>query len=106
MRFVRALPVLLLLAAPLAAQVKKGAKPADLDKAAFGAGNLPSGWSARTDATGKEGEIKFVVMDKGYHVTLGPAAILWRATDKVDGPFHAVARCLHCEGDGREFAPG
>jgi len=91
MRFVRALPVLLLLAAPLAAQAKKGAKPADPDKPAAGGGNLPAGWSARTDAKGKEGEIKFVVMDKGYHVTLGPATILWRATDKVDGSFHVVA---------------
>lgn len=91
MRFVRALPLLLLLATPLAAQAKKGAKPADPDKPVSGGGNLPAGWSARTDAKSKEGEVRFVVMDKGYHVTLGPATILWRASDKVDGAFHAVA---------------
>jgi hypothetical protein len=91
MRLVRALPVLLLLAAPLAAQAKKGTKPADAEKSAPGGGNLPGGWSTRTDAKGKEGEVRFVVMDKGYHVAPGPATILWRAADKVDGPFHAVA---------------
>jgi hypothetical protein len=91
MRFTRCLPVLLLLAAPLAAQAKKGAKPADPDKPVSGGGNLPAGWSGRTDTKGKEGEVRFVVMDKGYHVTLGPATILWRATDKVEGPLHAVA---------------
>jgi hypothetical protein len=45
-------------------------------------------------------------MGKGYHVTLGPAAIFWRASDKVDGPFHSVAlftqtkRSEHPEGYG------
>ena len=91
MRFVRSVALLLLLAAPLAAQAKKGTKPADPDKPGTGGGNLPAGWSARTDTKDKEPDVKFGVMDKGYHVTLGPATILWRATDKVDGPFHVVA---------------
>jgi len=91
MRFVRAVPVLLLLATPLAAQAKKGAKPADPDKPVSGGGNLPAGWSARTDAKGKEGEVRFVVMDKGYHVSPGQATILWRPADRVEGVFHAVA---------------
>ncbi len=91
MRFARSVALLLLLAAPLAAQAKKGTKPADRDKAVTGGGNLPPAWSAQTDTKNKEADVKFVVMDKGYHVTLGPATILWRATDKVDGPFHVVA---------------
>ena len=91
MRLIRFLCLPLLLAAvPLAAQAKKGTKPADPDKPVTGGGNLPAGWSAQTDSKGKEAEVKFIVMDKGYHATLGPATILWRAADKVDGPFHAV----------------
>jgi hypothetical protein len=106
MRLTRWFPVLLLLASPLAAQAKKAAKPADRDKPVSGGGNLPAGWASRTDEKGKEGEVKFVVMDKGYHVTLGPATILWRATDKVEGPFHSVALITqtkpseHAEGYG------
>jgi hypothetical protein len=106
MRFAQCVSVLMILAAPLAAQAKKGAKPADPDKAVTGGGRLPSGWSARTDEQGKEADTKFVVMDKGYHVTLGPAAIFWRAADKVEGPFHTVAlmtqtkRSEHPEGYG------
>lgn len=90
MRFARSLSLLLLLASPLAAQARKAAKPADPDKAVKGGGSLPAGWSARTDEEGKESQVKFVTMDKGYHVTLGPATILWRAADKADGPLHAV----------------
>ena len=91
MRFARLLSLLLLLASPLAAQARKAAKPADPDRPVKGGGSLPAGWSARTDDEGKEPDVKFVTMDKGYHVTLGPATILWRVTDKVDGTFHAVA---------------
>jgi hypothetical protein len=107
MRFFPALSLpLLLVAVPLAAQVKKGTKPADADKPVSGGGSLPSGWAAQTDTKGKESEVKFVVMDKGYHVTLGPATILWRAADKVDGPFHTVVLftqtrpTAHAEGYG------
>jgi hypothetical protein len=91
MRFARSLSLLLLLASPLAAQARKPAKPADPDRPVKGGGSLPAGWSARTDDDGKEADVKFVTMDKGYHVTLGPATILWRAADKVDAPFRAVA---------------
>src|SRR4029077_2412249 len=106
MRFVRSVSMLLLLAAPLAAQAKKGTKTADPDQLVKGGGNLPAGWSAQTDEKGKEADVKFVVMDKGYHVTLGPATILWRAADKTDGSFHAVALftqpkpTAHAEGYG------
>ena len=101
MRFARCVPMLLVLAAPpaaqalaplpLAAQAKKGAKPADPGKAAPAGSNLPAGWSTRTDEKGKEPEVHFIVMDKGYHVSPGPATILWRTADKVEAPFHCVA---------------
>jgi hypothetical protein len=71
---------------------KPAARPAaDPDKAVAGGGDLPRGWAARTDSRGKEADIKFVVMDPGWHVTLGPAALLYRPADKVDGAFMATA---------------
>jgi hypothetical protein len=71
---------------------KPAAKPtADPDRAVAGGGDLPRGWAARTDARGKEADIKFAVMDPGWHITLGPAALLYRPTDKMDGPFTATA---------------
>jgi len=106
MRFIQCVSVLTLVTAPLVAQAKKAATPADPDKPVAGGGSVPAGWSARTDAEGKEREVKFVTMDKGYHVTLGPAVILWRASDKVSGSFHSVAlvtqtkRSQHPEGYG------
>lgn len=45
-------------------------------------------------------------MDPGYHLTLGPATILYRRQDRVDGPFHTLAtfhqmkRLEHSEGYG------
>jgi hypothetical protein len=97
-------------AAPLAAQAKmetKADKKADkmemkadkkmdhmamdMDKKIKG-GPLPAGWMGHTDdASAKIDEAKFVTMGKGYHVTSGPAAIYWTATDKVSGPFTATA---------------
>ena len=79
--------------APLAGQAQtKPAKPAaDPDRAVAGGGTLPRGWAVRTDAKGKEPDIKFVTMDPGWHITLGPAALFYRPTDKVEGQFTAAA---------------
>jgi hypothetical protein len=54
-------------------------------------GVLPAGWTARPDESGKAGEIRFAVMEPGYHLTLGPATILYRAEDRAEGPFHTLA---------------
>jgi hypothetical protein len=53
---------------------------------------LPPGWTARPDDEGTADNIKFVVMEPGYHLTLGPATILYRKQDRVSGPFHAIAK--------------
>ena len=53
--------------------------------------DLPPGWIARPDGGGDSQAIKFVTMEPGYHLTLGPATILYRAADRVDGPFHTLA---------------
>src|SRR5215213_4143200 len=65
---------------------------ADPDKAVQGGGALPPGWSARTDKEGQTANIKFVTMAPGYHLTLGPATILYRKQDMANGPFHTLAK--------------
>ena len=88
-----AVTVALAAASPLADQAQtKPAKPAaNSDRAAAAEGSAPRGWTLRTDAKGKEADVKFVVMDPGWHITLGPAALFYRPTDKVESGFVATA---------------
>jgi hypothetical protein len=84
-------------------------KTPDRDQAVPGGGSLPAGWSARPDAQGDIKSLKFVVMEPGYHLTLGPATILYRERDMVSGPFHTLAtfhqmkKLEHPEGYGLIF---
>lgn len=97
MRTTSILSAALIAAAPLAAQApaKEKAAPAaahtthDPDHAAHG-GALPAGWSARVDR-GDAANIKLALVGGGLHVTMGPAAILWRDADRVNGRFHTLA---------------
>jgi hypothetical protein len=81
----------------------------DKDKTVQGGGTLPAGWSARPDADGDLKNVKFVVMEPGYHLTLGPATILYREKDRANGPFHTLAtihqmkKLEHPEGYGLFF---
>lgn len=68
-----------------------GMKMDDPDNKVQGGGILPAGWAARTDRDAPLANVKFVSMGDGVHATMGPAAIFYRAADKVNGPFHAVA---------------
>jgi len=52
---------------------------------------LPPGWTARPDEGGDPSKIRFATMEPGYHLTLGPATILYRAEDLAKGPFHTLA---------------
>ena len=78
----------------------------DPDRAVQGGGALPAGWSARPDGNADVKAIKFVTMEPGYHLTLGPATILYRQADKANGPFHTLAtfhqmkKLKHSEGYG------
>lgn len=84
-RSLTTLSLLALAAAPLAAQ---GAN--DPTNNAAGSAPLPAGWTGRTDrASDKLADAKFVTMGKGFHVTSGPAAIYWSASQSVKGPFVA-----------------
>jgi hypothetical protein len=81
-----ALSLLVLAAAPLAAQMKDH----DPDKKA-GGGTLPTGWTGRTDRESAQlSDAKFETMGKGFHVTSGPAAIYWK-DNKVTGPYTVSA---------------
>lgn len=108
----RTLPLTALLAAILVvgAAPAMGQSPSDdKDKAVAGGGTLPAGWSARPDGKGDLKNIKFVTMEPGYHLTLGPATILYREQDRVNGPFHTLAtfhqmkKPTHPEGYGLIF---
>ena len=68
---------------------------ADPDISARGSGTLPAGWSMRLDnATADPKGVAFVTMPPGWHVTTGPAAIFYRATDVARGEY-VVNAVLH-----------
>jgi hypothetical protein len=79
----------LVTAGPLASQSSDSATPPI--GAIEPAGALPPGWTARPDKGGEAKTIKFVEMQPGYHLTLGPATILYRTSDQAEGPFHTLA---------------
>ena len=78
----------------------------DPDHPVQGGGSLPAGWTARPDGQGEAANVKFVTMEPGYHLTLGPATVLYREKDKATGPFHTLAKfsqmkkLKHSEGYG------
>jgi len=92
--------------APSAPAQTSSAAKEDPDQPVQGGGALPSGWTARPDKDGQTANIKFVTMEPGYHLTLGPATILYREKDKAKGPFHTLAKfdqmkkLKHSEGYG------
>ena len=106
----RAIALLSLLAAPLAAQQPTApahpmgheADPTHMVQS----GPMPAGWSGRTDRGQPLAGANFVAMGTGFHVTTGPAVILWRAADRAPGQFHTLATFtqtkapMHPEGYG------
>lgn len=85
MRFAVLTCTLVAVAAPVAAQ------QGDPDRAVAGGGTLPPGWTARTDRNAPLAQLKFATMGNGYHVTTGPAVVLYRAADTAQGSYHVVA---------------
>jgi hypothetical protein len=109
--FLVSLPAALLSVSSLASQSPDTTRPEHADHGVQGGGSLPAGWSARPDGAGDRKNVKFVVMEPGYHLTLGPATILYRERDRAEGPFHTLAtfhqmkKLEHSEGYGL-FAGG
>lgn len=73
-------------AAPLAAQAGHNHDP---DRPAAGGGTLPAGWHARADR-GTTANLRMADMPPGWHITTGPAVILWRPADVATGEFTAT----------------
>jgi hypothetical protein len=97
---------LALLTAPAVLAQSARADGKDPDKPVQDGGSLPDGWSARPDKEGQAANVKFVTMEPGYHLTLGPATILYRQKDNAKGAFHTLAKFTqtrklkHSEGYG------
>jgi len=77
-----------LLTSPVALFAQHGADPTN---AVAGGGSLPAGWHAHADKNAALANVKFVTMGTGYHATLGPAVILWRAADSASGSYRIAA---------------
>lgn len=70
-----------------------GAAQADPTNAVAGAGIQVKGWHGRTDRSqDKIGDVKFVQMGTGYHLTGGPHAVLWNSEHKAGGDYTVKAR--------------
>jgi hypothetical protein len=91
------------LAAPLASQ--QPAPPTtghqhDPGMPVQGGGVFPAGWTVRPDEAGQESQVKFVSMSPGWHVTVGTAAIYYRATDQAKAPFTLTSKIHLFPGTG------
>jgi len=92
MRLHLPLTLLAFAAAPLLAQDTTHAMRGDHDNAVQGGGSLPQGWMARTDNNGPITNVKFQDMAPGWHLTVGPAVIVYRAGDHAEGRVHAITK--------------
>lgn len=83
----------------------------DPDKVSATGGVTAPGWTGRIDPQSeKQGrkitDAKFVAMDKGYHVTAGPAAVYWNPANTPSGNYSVSATftqtkpATHAEGYG------
>ena len=67
----------------------------------------PDGWQSRTDRPGMDvSEIAFVTMEPGWHVTTGPAAILYDPSRTASGAFRLESETFLFDPQGRREAFG
>jgi len=95
--------VALLIAAPLLAQDDHDGDHA----AAHEAAELPAGWHIRLDRAAEDAaQVSFRTMEPGWHITTGPAAILWspeygaEGEYRVEAKIHLMKPSAHAEGYG------
>lgn len=94
---------------PLRRAVRTAALAALVITAAPVAAQAPAGWTIRTDGAAGAGhahgadaaKVKFVVMKPGWHVTTGPAAILYDSTMRARGDWRLEADIHLFEPGGR-----
>jgi hypothetical protein len=62
------------------------------------AAQAPAGWQLRVDKSANAADpdnvpdVKFVTMGKGFHVTTGPAAVLWKPGETATGAYTLKGR--------------
>lgn len=68
---------------------------------------LPDGWQIRADRPGQDvSEVAFVDMPPGWHVTTGPAVILWNPEMRAAGDFRVEMEVFLFDPEGRREAFG
>lgn len=99
----RAVP-LTALAALCASTLSAQAQPEH--KAGGNEGKVPLGWKIRaddaTDMHGGKDTLSFVQMTPGYHVTTGPAAIMWAPDSAATGAYSVDATIFLFPTNGRD----
>ena len=78
----------------------------DPDKPVAGGGKLPEGWSARTDRDAPLTNVKFVKMGDGWHFTVGPAVVVYRASDNTLGNYRVSATFTQTKSSGSGHGEG
>jgi len=99
----RVATLLATLAAPLAAQQPTPAADQhqhDPGMPVQGGGVFPAGWTVRPDEGGQASQIKFAIMAPGWHLTVGTAAIYYRAADQAKAPFTLTSKIHLFPGTG------
>ncbi len=67
----------------------------------------PEGWEARADHAGADlSEVEFVTMEPGWHITTGPATILYDPTRTASGEFRVESEVFLFDPEGRREAFG
>lgn len=83
----------LVLAMVIASTVSAAQGNPDPDRTVTGSGIQVRGWLGRTDrGEQKIGDVKFVTMGTGFHLTSGPHAILWHPDNTATGDYTVKAR--------------
>jgi hypothetical protein len=68
---------------------------------------LPEGWQIRADRPGQDlSQVSFVDMPPGWHVTTGPAVILWNPATRASGDFRVEMEVFLFDPEGRREAFG
>lgn len=78
-----------------------GGAQADPDRTVGGSGIQVKGWQGRTDRNEQKiGDVKFVQMGTGYHLTGGPHAIVWNNDHKATGEYTVKVRLTKTANSG------
>jgi hypothetical protein len=69
--------------------------------------DFPDGWMVRADRPGQDlSEVSFVDMPPGWHITTGPAVVLWNPEMRAQGDFRVEMEVFLFDPEGRREAFG